>query len=97
VDHSLVLRMLDARLVALPDLGAASGSRRTGCSRAASSAVTTTRLGAGDVTPTDAQLTAMEVAMPADQVAGTRYAQEQMAMLAASADVWRVLLPSTCA
>ena len=38
-------------------------------------------LGAADVELTADQLTAIERAMPADQVAGTRYAAEQMAML----------------
>ncbi|MCL3820307.1 aldo/keto reductase [Aeromicrobium wangtongii] len=38
-------------------------------------------LGAADVTLTADQLTAIEAAMPADKVAGTRYAAEQMAML----------------
>lgn len=38
-------------------------------------------LGAADVVLTGEQLTAIEAAMPADQVAGTRYAAEQMAML----------------
>lgn len=38
-------------------------------------------LGAADVELTPGQLSAIEQAMPLDQVAGTRYAQEQMAML----------------
>jgi aryl-alcohol dehydrogenase-like predicted oxidoreductase len=38
-------------------------------------------LGAAAVTLTDAQLASIEAAMPADRVAGTRYAEEQMAML----------------
>jgi len=38
-------------------------------------------LGAADVALTDDQLAAIEAAMPAGQVAGTRYAAEQMAML----------------
>jgi aryl-alcohol dehydrogenase-like predicted oxidoreductase len=38
-------------------------------------------MGAAEVVLTDEQLAAIEAAMPADQVAGTRYAEEQMAML----------------
>ena len=38
-------------------------------------------LGAAEVVVTEAQLTAIEAAIPVDQVAGTRYAEEQMAML----------------
>ncbi|KAA1395375.1 aldo/keto reductase [Aeromicrobium ginsengisoli] len=38
-------------------------------------------LGAAEVTLSAAQLAAIEAAMPVDQVAGTRYAEEQMAML----------------
>jgi aryl-alcohol dehydrogenase-like predicted oxidoreductase len=38
-------------------------------------------LGAAEVTLTDQQLAAIEAAMPVDEVAGTRYAEEQMAML----------------
>jgi aryl-alcohol dehydrogenase-like predicted oxidoreductase len=38
-------------------------------------------LGASEVVLTEAQLTAIEAAIPVDQVAGTRYAEEQMAML----------------
>ena len=38
-------------------------------------------LGAAQVALDDGQLAAIEAAMPADQVAGTRYAEEQMAML----------------
>jgi aryl-alcohol dehydrogenase-like predicted oxidoreductase len=38
-------------------------------------------LGAADVTLTDDQLAAIEQAMPTDQVAGSRYAEAQMAML----------------
>ena len=38
-------------------------------------------LGAAEVMLSDAQLAAIEVAIPVDQVAGTRYAAEQMAML----------------
>ncbi|MCW2752541.1 MAG: aldo/keto reductase [Aeromicrobium sp.] len=38
-------------------------------------------LGAGSVTLTGEQLSAIEAAMPVDQVAGTRYAEAQMAML----------------
>ncbi|VXC37201.1 aldo/keto reductase [Aeromicrobium sp. 9AM] len=38
-------------------------------------------LGAAEVTLTEEQLAAIEAAMPADEVAGTRYAEEQMAML----------------
>jgi aryl-alcohol dehydrogenase-like predicted oxidoreductase len=38
-------------------------------------------LGAAEVTLSDAQLAAIEAAIPVDQVAGTRYAAEQMAML----------------
>lgn len=38
-------------------------------------------LGAAEVVLTDEQLAAIEAAMPVDQVAGTRYAAEQMAML----------------
>jgi aryl-alcohol dehydrogenase-like predicted oxidoreductase len=38
-------------------------------------------LGAADVTLSDEQLAAIEAAMPVDQVAGSRYAEEQMAML----------------
>jgi aryl-alcohol dehydrogenase-like predicted oxidoreductase len=41
----------------------------------------TETLGAADVVLTEAQLAAIEAAMPVDQVAGTRYAEEQMAML----------------
>lgn len=41
----------------------------------------TESLGAATVTLTEDQLAAVEAAMPADQVAGTRYAEEQMAML----------------
>jgi aryl-alcohol dehydrogenase-like predicted oxidoreductase len=38
-------------------------------------------LGADSVTLTSEQLAAIETAMPAEQVAGTRYAEAQMAML----------------
>jgi aryl-alcohol dehydrogenase-like predicted oxidoreductase len=38
-------------------------------------------LGSAEVTLTEQQLAAIEAAMPADEVAGTRYAEEQMAML----------------
>ncbi len=38
-------------------------------------------LGAAEVALTEQQLAAIEAAMPVDEVAGTRYAEEQMAML----------------
>jgi aryl-alcohol dehydrogenase-like predicted oxidoreductase len=38
-------------------------------------------LGAAEVVLSDEQIAAIEAAMPVDQVAGTRYAEEQMAML----------------